>query len=269
MHEIRSIVVSRTETASALYVGKIRHRRFLPKSNEFRYRLFMAYLDLDELDNLLPESVLWSRHRPALVRFRREDYFGDPQKPLGTAIRDEVEARSGQRPSGPIRMLTHLRYFGHCFNPVSFYYCFDREGTRVETIVADITNTPWNERYAYILTPKLDKGEGGMHRYIMPKVFHVSPFMEMDHEYDWRFSEPGDKLWVHFENWQKGAKSFDASLTLSRRPFDRAGLTRAVARFPLMTVKVISAIYWQALRLFIKRVPFVEHPKHRSNTSPE
>lgn len=156
---------------SCLYDGWVRHRRFAPRAHAFRYRLFMAYLDLTELDRVFRGRWFWSTRRPALAWFRRADYLGDPSVPLDQAVRDCVERNTGVRPRGPIRLLTHLRYFGYVFNPVSFYYCFDTADTRVETIVAEITNTPWGERHAYVLSAR---GEQPL-RFRFGKAFHVSP----------------------------------------------------------------------------------------------
>jgi len=221
-------------------------------AREFRYRTFMAYLDLAELPAVFEGRWLWSAGRPSVAWFRRADYLGDPRVPLSTAVRDRVEAETGRRPAGPIRVLTHLRYFGHTFNPVSFYYCFDTAGARIETIVAEITNTPWNERQAYVLPA----AEDGL-RFRFAKQFHVSPFFPMDHQYQWRFSPPGATLSVHMENYRLGEKHFDATLSLTRRPIQ----SMVLAAYPLHTVKVVAAIYWQALQLLIRRVPFFNHPK--------
>ncbi len=246
---------------SALYLGSVRHRRFAPRAHAFEYRLFMAYLDLAELDRVFRGHWLWSAKRPALAWLKRSDYLGDPAVPLDQAVRDRVAQETGARPTGPIRMLTHLRYFGLCFNPVTFYYCFDATDKRVETIVAEITNTPWNERHAYVLTDALNEAPGSVRRYRFGKRFHVSPFMDMAIDYDWRFNTPREALNVHMEDWQDGAKLFDATLTLERREIGSAALAHALIAFPLMTFKVIGGIYWQALRLWLKRVPFHTHPK--------
>ncbi len=252
---------------SALYLGHVRHRRFAPRGHAFAYRIFMAYLDLTELDTVFKDRWLWSTTRPALAWFRRADFLGDPAIPLDRSIRDLVERETGTRPPGPIRLLTHLRYFGYCFNPVSFYYCFDAGGERVHTIVAEITNTPWNERHAYVLDEHLNQGLGSAKRYRFDKAFHVSPFMGMAMDYDWRFNTPGKTLAVHMEDRNDGTTIFDATLELERREIGTATLAHALVAFPLITVKVIGAIYWQALRLWLARVPFHAHPAKHSSTS--
>jgi DUF1365 family protein len=221
----------------------------------------MFYIDLGELDRLSRESVWWSTRRPAPVRFKRSDYLGDASTPLEVAVRREVTDKTGRAPSGPIRMLTHLRQFGYCFNPVTFYYCFDAVGERVEAIVAEITNTPWGERHTYVLGRDASVAERG-HRYRMAKSFHVSPFMDMNHHYDWRFTEPGDTVSAHFENHREGELYFDATLTMRRTRWSSRAVARTVLRYPFMPARVTAAIYWQALRLWMKRVPFHPHPKH-------
>jgi uncharacterized protein len=245
---------------SAIYLGQVRHRRFRPRAHAFDYRLYMMYLDLAELPKVFRGHWFWSTRGPALVRFDRRDYLGNPEIPLEQAVRDHVETETGIRPTGAIRLLTHLRYFGHTFNPVSFYYCFNAAGTQVETIVAEITNTPWGERHAYVLSESMNSGRAYTKRYQLDKIFHVSPFMDMVMHYDWRFSHPGEQLNVHMENLQDGKKLFDATLTLDRRPLTSGALAYALLAFPLVTVKVVSAIYWQALRLWLKRIPTHTHP---------
>jgi hypothetical protein len=250
-----------SSTHTAIYVGTIRHRRFAPRANDFRYRLFMTYVDLAELPSVFDRFWLWSASRPALAWFKRSDYLGDRSVPLDTAVRDLVEQRTGKRPRGPIRLLTHLRTFGYAFNPVSFYYVFDQADERVETIIAEITNTPWDERHAYVLPVASGKPEGArVWRFGFDKVFHVSPFLPMDMRYDWRFSAPGDTLDVHMENWRDGQAQFDATLHLRREPLTSPTLARALIAVPFATVKVAALIYWQALKLLVKRTPFFTHP---------
>jgi hypothetical protein len=243
---------------SSIYKGWVRHRRSAPTRHEFRYRIFMLYLDLAELPRLFDGTPLWSARRRALAWFRRADYLGAAQVPLDTAVRDLVEQRTGARPLGPIRLLTHLRYFGYCMNPVSFYYCFNERGDQLETIVAEITNTPWKERHQYVLTVG---GSGArLARFEFDKGFHVSPFMPMDMQYRWCFSAPLTRLFVGMQNFKDGAQVFDATLALEREPLSTPALLRVLAAFPLMTLKVIAAIHWQALKLWLKRTPVHGHP---------
>ena len=215
---------------SGIYSGLLRHRRMRPVPHRFDYRLFMMYLDLDELPEVFRGRWFWSVRRTALARFRREDHFGDPWQPLDEAVRARVEQETGRAPEGPIRLLTHLRYFGHVFNPVSFYYCFDRDDQFVETIVAEVNNTPWGERHCYVLPQSMNRGNETHARYHPEKVFHVSPFMEMDVDYDWRFNQPGERLTVHMENARDGEKVFDATLNLQRQEISAGSLARLAPR---------------------------------------
>jgi len=248
---------------SAIYEGTVRHRRFAPVPNEFTYRLFMLYLDLAELPDVFRGCWLWSGEGFNLAYLRRKDHLGEPATSMDEAVRQLVAERTGARPGGPIRLLTHLRYFGHCFNPVSFFYCYDPAGEKVETIVAEITNTPWHERHCYILPEPMNTHDHPWKRYRFPKTFHVSPFIDMNVDYDWRFLEPGERLQVHMEDYVEGDKVFDATLGLRRRPITGANLRRVLVRYPLMTVQVVTKIHWQALRLWRKGAPFYVHPKKR------
>ncbi len=222
----------------------------------------MMYLDLAELPAVFDAYLLWSARRPAPAWFRRADYLGDPAVPLDIAVRDTVERKTGRRPAGPIRLLTHLRYLGYIMNPVSFYYCFAANGS-VEAIVAEVNNTPWGQRHAYVLGSEDDQGSGSIKRFRLHKQFHVSPFMGMDHRYDWRFSVPEERLVVHMENHTVTGKLFDATLVMRRQELSGRSLTRTLARHPWMTAWVVTAIYWQALLLFLKQVPFHAHPAKR------
>ncbi len=258
---------SSEEPASALYAGTVRHRRFEPLNHEFRYRLFMTYLDLNELPELFDGRWLWSARRPAPAWFRRADYLGDPGMPLDHAVRQRVREELGREPEGPIRMLTHLRFFGFVFNPVTFYFCFSRDGISLEAVVAEITNTPWNERHSYVLDAPSNQVGDGDYRFRFNKDFHVSPFLSMDYRYDWRVSLHPEGLTIHMENLQAEKPHLDATLTLRKRPFTGPHLARALAQHPFMTAKVFLAIYWQAFRLWRKRCPFFSHPHSSADLS--
>jgi uncharacterized protein len=245
---------------SALYIGRLRHRRVAPAAHAFTYAVYMVWLDLAELDTVFSGRWLWSTRRRALAWFRRADYLGDPGISLDEAVRRRVAQTRGKRPTGPIRMLSQLRNYGHCFNPVTFYYCYDAAGLQVETIVAEITNTPWRERHAYVLPVSALHPPDSTMQFDLAKRFHVSPFMPLDMGYRWQFSAPGDRLAVHMENTSGSQRIFDATLDLVRRPITGGALAFVLLRFPLSTIRVLVAIHWQALRLWLKRVPVHTHP---------
>ncbi len=325
---------------SALYEGVVTHRRLAPRTHTFSYRIFMVYLDLDELPGVFDRFLLWSARRPAIAWFRERDHGlgaqGEASRtrrrapgreaPLRESIRDLVERRTGKRPTGPVRLLTHLRYFGLCFNPVSFYYCFEPDGETLACVVAEVDNTPWLERHAYVLSAGDARGAGSCAtdmaadavagtpaagsragsgaaemaadsaagtvaastavadahpgaragrtdtepetvdraalEFELDKAFHVSPFMPMHQRYRWTFSPPGSHLSVSMDSHQNAERVFRAGMHLRRREMTSRAMASALLRFPLMPVRVVGAIYWQALRLWLKGTPFFAHPRH-------
>ncbi len=242
-------------TSSAIYEGTIRHRRVAVRASEFNHRVAMMYLDLDELDGLVGGRLV--ARRPGVVRFRRADYLGDPTLGLADAVRAEVQQHTGTAPQGPIRVLTQLRTLGHCFNPVSFYYCFDA-AERLDGVVAEVTSTPWGERHAYVIARDDDGQVLGANS---AKRLHVSPFMGMDQRYVWRVGVPGQTLSVHIENTEDGVRAFDATLSLRRSPLTRSGLARVTLRYPAATLRVLALIYGHALALKLRGVPVHPHPE--------
>jgi DUF1365 family protein len=251
--------------ASALYEGSVRHRRHAPRAHAFTYRMAQLYLDLGEVERVFADRWLWSTRRAALGRFDRADYLGPAHVPLDEAVRRRVEAATGARPDGPVRMLAHLRTFGHVFNPVAFYYCFEADGHSLAAIVAEITNTPWRERHAYVLPVADAHRRGRALHWDFPKAFHVSPFMAMRRDYRWAFTVPGERLHVHMDVQAGASREFDATLALARRDLDGAALARLLWRHPAMTVQVLGAIHWQALRLWLKQTPVHDHPSPRKD----
>lgn len=249
--------------SSAVYEGIVSHRRLGPKPHYFEYRLCQLYLDLDELDRVFAGRWLWSVGHCNLAEFRRSDYFGERSLPLAQAVRDRIEQSTGYRPNGPIRLLTHLRYAGYVFNPVSFYYCYAPDGATLTAILAEITNTPWQERHTYVLPLGEARRRTDSWEWEFPKAFHVSPFIGMERQYAWRFTEPRDELRVGMHVQRDGEREFEAYLRLRRHPMSGASLARVLWRFPLMTAQVIGAIHWQALRLWLKRTPVHDHPQLR------
>lgn len=251
---------------SCIFEGRVRHTRLRPVRHRFDYRLFLMYLDLDELPRVFRGRWFWSDRRVALARFRREHHLGDPSTDLATAVRDLVGKETGQRPPGPVRLLTHLSYFGYCFNPVSFYYCYEADGETLHTVVAEVNNTPWGERHCYVLPAARARRHGKALRFQPDKEMHVSPFMPMDVDYDWVFRQPGKELRVFMAIAREGTRLFDAALLLQRKEISSASLARVLLVYPFMTLRVIVGIHWQALKLWLKRCPLYIHPEKRIKT---
>ncbi|MEA2208810.1 MAG: uncharacterized protein QOF54_1287 [Solirubrobacteraceae bacterium] len=248
--------------ASCLYRGILRHRRHGAPRDELRHRMSLLYVDLDELPALFDGRPLWSARGPALAWFRRADYLGARQTPLAVAVRELVRERTGIELDGPIRLLTHLRQLGHCFNPVSFYYCFDSGGEHVRAVVAEVTNTPWRERHAYVL-PVHEGVRGGVMRGEFAKALHVSPLMGMDHRYEWRLTRPGERLSVHISSTRSTDDEplFDATLALRRHEITARELRRALVRDPAPTLRLTARIYAHALRLRLRGARWHAHPR--------
>jgi DUF1365 family protein len=257
--------------------GQVRHRRLSPVLHTFQYKTGMLALDLDEWSRVPRLSRLFSLERFNWLSLRRRDYFEPGQPDIGKAVRDQVEKATGWHPDGPIELITHPRYLGVVFNPVSFYCCYESgddplSGAVPKVIAAQITNTPWGERHLYCLQsgPVYQSSAGWQtQRFEFSKQFHVSPYNAMDQDYRWIFSFRGRQLRVQMNSFQHNQKVFDATLDLKREPLTRRSLHQHLIRFPLESIKVVAAIYWQALKLKVRGAAFQTHPDKLAATHPD
>ncbi len=240
--------------SSAIYSGKVYHRRFEPKLHEFEYPDTMFYLDIDELFHSSKREL-----KNCAARFYRSDHIGADSASLKDSINEILVAELGFLPGGSINVLTHIRQLGYVMNPVSFYYCWSEDDSRLEAIVAEVHNTPWGETHCYAF--RFEHGESNEFRF--QKKFHVSPFMPMGQEYVWRFSQPNGEIMVEMQNWEDGNLKFEAKLALTRQELTEQSLRLVLVKKPFLTISVIVRIYFQALKLWFKRIPTFSHPaKH-------
>jgi DUF1365 family protein len=242
---------------SGLFVGTLRHRRRTPVLHAFTYPLFMALLDIDRIADLMRISRLTSCNRFNWAAFDDRDHLGDPARPLRERLAVDAASRGITLPEGRVLLLTHLRYLGYCFNPVSFFYCFDA-AERLTLIMAEVTNT-FGGRHTYWLRP--DAGRAAATRTFRAtaaKSLYVSPFMPAELDYTFAFTLPADHLVAHMQTVSEGSVTFDATLSLERRPWSALELRRALVRHPVMTAAVIAGIHWQALQLWWKKIPMTK-----------
>jgi len=202
---------------SCIYKGQVSHQRYMPKAHGFQYTLFMMYLDLDELPTVFNKFLLWSVNKPNVASFNRKDHHGKDTK-LADSIRSLVFEKTGDDVTGSIRLLTHLRYFGYVFNPLSVYFCYDSSDKNITHVVAEVSNTPWKEQHCYVIkNHSSQKSITSTHQ----KEFHVSPFLNMDMQYNWTIQEPGKNMSIRIENIENNNKVFDASIFLNTQKINR------------------------------------------------
>ena len=248
-----------------IYTGVVKHNRFKPKKHHFSYKIYLMMINLDTLDELFTHK-LYSLEKMNIASFRRSDYLPDTEGPIKEAVIKTIKDKTNHSFSGTVMMLTHLRYWGLCFNPLTLYYCYKSE-SELQYIVAEITNTPWQERHSYVIQPNISKKKTQQfNQHTFDKVFHISPFMNMHQQYNWSFSLPGKQVSVYMQNIENNSIIFDATLKLQAKPASHLNMSSILLIYPFMTLKVITGIYFQALRLWLKKIPYVKHPsKKRSD----
>ncbi len=256
---------------SCLFEGQVLHSRKRPIKHQFWFSTFFFYLDLDELDRVFENRLLFSIRRFAFAQFRFSDHLSH-RKTISNKqeMREEVlrvlRDHGISRPIGPIRLLTQLRYIGFVMNPVNFYFCFDESGNRVEAIITEVNNTPWGEQHLYVIeTEKAFKPTTESSQRIsannVKKAFHVSPFMPLKMTYDFDFRISPARLVVNISSFENQEKALSVGMSLKQKPITSSSLRLALIKYPLISWKVFAGIYWHALRLYLKRVPFYPHPR--------
>ena len=235
---------------SAIYKGYVRHRRYTPKNHSFSYPLFMFLLKLDEVDELVEKYRFLGTPKFSWARFKRSDYLDSEDLPLGNTVIQKMSSLANQQLSGDVYFLGNLRYMGFYFSPLNVYFL--KQGETFTYMLAEVSNTPWNETHYYLL----DISDPQPHA----KQFHVSPFNPMNQQYHWKINPPGESVEVRIESHEE-KRVFDANLNLKRLELNQANLNKVLMHTPLQTLSVVTAIYWQALKLFLKGVPLHQHPK--------
>jgi DUF1365 family protein len=242
--------------ASGLYAGHVMHRRLRPGRHRLRYRLFMLLLDLDDLDGLDRRLRFFSRNRRNLFSFRDRDHGAGTAEPLRAQMERHMDEAGLAPDGGPIRLLTMPRIFGFAFNPLSVFFCHRRDGT-LAAILYEVNNT-FGERHSYLLP--VEPGTALPIRQASPKAFHVSPFMGMDMAYAFRVTPPGGRLAITIVGADGQGPLITAALTADRRPLTDGALLGAFMAYPLLTLKVVAGILWEALKLWTKGVPIHDRP---------
>lgn len=252
--------MSNTLLKSAIYEGKVTHHRFDKVKHRFSYRIFMLFLDLDEIPNIFQSSRFFSVEKCNLAVFRRSDHFGEKNTLLKEAVYALVKTKKNITLEGPVRLLTQLQYFGYYFSPVNLYYCYDKTDSYVEVVILEVNNTPWGEQHCYVLPKCESSGTQELQNYLIEKTLHVSPLMPMNMTYDIRLRMPKDSLRFTMVNLLHDKPCFRADLFLKKREIDKKNLTKMLINYPLMTAKIIISIYWQSFKTWIKGAKFYNHP---------
>ena len=247
----------------AILQGRVSHNRMNPIDHGFDYSFNLPCIQLDQIDSFINTSKILRFNRPGVFAFHRADYHGNPDYSIDKAVRDSVREKCGQRPQGPICLIGMLRHFGHSFNPVCFYLCYDEYGQTIKYIMAEITNTPWRQKFAYVLTPQDNQGTSEHHIYEFEKQFHISPFNGMNQSYRWEFTFSNNALSINMKNFEDGRCKFKANYQAHILPATETNINNLFIKFPIASIRAVSLIYLNAFKLWIKKSPFFEHPQYK------
>lgn len=240
---------------SAIYRGTIRHRRYGRPAHGFTYPVWHLLMDLEELEAV--ERVIggFGLNRWAPAAFDDRDHMGPGAEPVRSKLESWLRRQGVEPPGGPVALYASPRVFGWVFNPISLFFCHDREHV-LRWVVAEVSNT-FGEAACYLLP-----GRGaGVVRHEAEKTFHVSPFQPVRGSYRFRVTPPGERLTVHIDVLREGERVFDATLACSRRPLTTGALAAQIARQPFDAARTVGRIHWQALRLWLKKAPFFTKPE--------
>lgn len=248
-----------TELRSCIYKGSVYHQRQRPLSHQFSYEIFFLALDLDELPELGQIGAYFKTDRLAPLHFHARDYLDNKDTITRQDVWDKVVELGGEDKFGRTLFIGQMRCFGLYFSPINCYYCYDHHD-QLSYLVAEVSNTPWNERQYYLIDL-----QGKPHS---EKTFHVSPFMDLDMRYQWQISAPEEVLKLTIETLQHQdpqRKLFTAGIVMQRLPFTNKQLRKNLLAIPMMTAKTLCGIYWQALKLYLKGVPYIAHSKKENH----
>jgi DUF1365 family protein len=270
------------QSNSCIYEGVIRHRRRTKVKNSFKFSAFMFYLDLDEIDDAFQGGWFWSNRRLAYASFRRADHLKQfpPDRDLKKCVKEVLVAHGVDAEPGQVCLLTQLRYFGFRMNPISLFYCFGKTDGRLIAVIAEVNNTPWDQQHVYVIPDHENESspadstaserrtpprpQRSIKTENLKKSFHVSPFMHSDMHYRMIYSLPAERIGVKMENFEAEKKIFDVSMLMHKKPITRLRLFWMGIKYPVYSLKVFAGIYFQALKLYLKKVPFHPHPDRQS-----
>ncbi len=247
------------ELQAGVASGHVIHNRLKPKPHRFKYNMSWCVLDVDQISTWMKRSKLWKHNGWSLFSIKDKDYINAEAKPIGDKVRNFIQQQGHQPFDGCIYLFTHPRFLGYGFNSVNFYFCYQNGGMKY--IISEINNTPWGEKKLYFHDCKsAQQGESGDLVFEFSKQFHISPFVAMDIDYSWKFHVTEQFIQVNMELRQKGVNLLNVILDTKITPYMDNSNQQLPLRHCFQPWKMAVGIYWQAFKLWFKKVPFYSHP---------